>query len=174
MLWIVRGWSSASPHDPVDICILKHRDHPNIKLIRENVSFVNLFTFLKITETDVKRETIKLNPKNSGASGNSTKALKESSYACNLALKNIWNFEMLEKQCFFQNLKVAWQYTSLQKQKGPNLVENYMPVRVLPSVSKIFERIVQTNKHRVIWRGFNTRWNVSGMSRRQRFFFALA
>ena len=79
MLWIVRGWSSASPHDPVDICILKHRDHPNIKLIRENVSFVNLFTFLKITETDVKRETIKLNPKNSGASGNSTKALKESS-----------------------------------------------------------------------------------------------
>ena len=33
--------NSTSPHDPVDICILK--------LIWENVSFVNPFTFLEIT-----------------------------------------------------------------------------------------------------------------------------
>ena len=55
--------NSASADDPVHVCILKYRDHPNIKLIWENVSFVNPFTFSEITETDIEREILKLNPK---------------------------------------------------------------------------------------------------------------
>ena len=91
------GVNRTGLHKPVDICILKYRGHPSIKLIRENVSFVNPFIFSESTETDIERETMKLNPKNSVTSGNiPTKVLKESSYACNLALINICNFEMLE------------------------------------------------------------------------------
>ena len=46
------------------------------------------------------------------------------SEACNLALKNIWNFVMLEKQCFSQNLMSAG-VALVYKKKDPNLAENY-------------------------------------------------
>ena len=51
------------PHNPVDISILKYRDQPSIKLIRENVSFVNP---LILVETDIEKEILKLNPEKGG------------------------------------------------------------------------------------------------------------
>ena len=35
------------------------------------------------------------------------KVLKKSSNARDYALKNVWNLQMLEKQCFLKNLKVV-------------------------------------------------------------------
>ena len=61
--------NSTSAHDPVDICIPKYRNHLRIKLIRENVSLTNPFTFSEITETDIEREILKLNPKTLVCSG---------------------------------------------------------------------------------------------------------
>ena len=46
------------------------------------------------------------------------------------------------KQCFSQNAKLA-DVTPGCKEKGPELVENHRPVSVLPSVSKIFETVIQ-------------------------------
>lgn len=54
----------------------------------------------------------------------------------------IRNFKMLVKQCFWQNLKLT-DAKPVYKKKDSNLVENYMPVSVLPSVSKMFDRIIQ-------------------------------
>ena len=71
-----------------------------------------------------------------------TKVFKESSSACNTVLRDIWNFEILRKQNFSQNLKLA-DITPVYKKKDPTLAENYHPVSVLPSVSKIFGRIIQ-------------------------------
>ena len=48
----------------------------------------------------------------------------------------------MRKQNFPQNLKLA-DITPVYKKKDPILAENYRPVSVLPSVSKIFERIIQ-------------------------------
>ena len=70
------------------------------------------------------------------------KVLTESSNVCNAVLRDIWNFEILEKQNFPQNLKLA-DITPVYKKKDPTLVENYRPVSVLPTVSKVFERIIQ-------------------------------
>ena len=56
-----------------------------------------------------------------------TKVLKESSNVCNAILRDIRNFEMLEKQIFPQNLKLV-NITSVYKKKGLTLVENYQPV----------------------------------------------
>ena len=64
------GVNSTCLHNPVDICILKYRGHASIKLIRENVSFINPFAFSESIETDIERETMKPNPKNAGTSGN--------------------------------------------------------------------------------------------------------
>ena len=64
-------------HDPVDICILGYKDHPNIILILEKVSVLNLFTFLEITKTNFERRILKENPKKAGTLGNTlTKVLK--------------------------------------------------------------------------------------------------
>ena len=51
-----------------------------------------------------------------------TKVLEESSNVCILALKNLWNLEMLEK-CFSQNLKLA-DVALVYKKKYPNLAEH--------------------------------------------------
>ena len=68
--------------------------------------------------------------------------LKSSSEICSVVLQNIWNSEILGKLCFPDKLKLA-EVAPVYKKKDPTLVENYTPVSVLPSVSKIFERIIQ-------------------------------
>ena len=59
-----------------------------------------------------------------------------------VVLRDMWHCEILGKQSFSQNLKLA-DITPVYKKKDPTSVENYRPVSVLPSVSKMFERIIQ-------------------------------
>ena len=59
-----------------------------------------------------------------------------------MILKNIWNYELLEKQYFSDNLNLA-DIAPAYKIKDPPLVVNYRPVSVLTSVSNIFERTIQ-------------------------------
>ena len=129
--------------DEVDIAINRYKNHPSIKMINENVSFERRFTFKEIYESDIQKEISSLNPKKAGTFGNiQTKVLKESSNVYNAILRDIWHCEILGKQNFFQNLKLA-NITPVYRKKDPTSVENYWPVSVLPSVSKIFERIIQ-------------------------------
>ena len=90
--------NSTTPHDPVNICILRYMNHPNIKLIWQSASFVNPFAILEITETYVANEILKLNPKIVGTFGNiTTDSYKWFSDTFNLALKNTQNSKMLKK-----------------------------------------------------------------------------
>ena len=50
-------------------------------------------------------------------------------------------FRNFGKATFFTKFKA--DVTPVYKKKDPTLAENYMPVNVLPSVSKVFERIIQ-------------------------------
>ena len=61
---------------------------------------------------------------------------------CSPVLANIWNAEILLNNNFPENLKLA-DVTPFLKKKYKTFVENYRPVSVLPTVSKIFERIMQ-------------------------------
>ena len=73
--------NSATPHDPVNICILRYMNHPNIKLIWQSAN-----------------EILKLNPKVVGTFGNiTTDSYKGFSDTFNLALKNRRNSKMLKK-----------------------------------------------------------------------------
>ena len=111
-------------------------------MINENVSFESQFSFTAVNEDDIQREILNLNPKKPGTFGNiPTKMLKSSSEICSVALQNIWNSEILGKLYFPNKLKLA-DITPVYKKKDPTLVENNRPVSVLPSVSKIFERII--------------------------------
>ena len=129
--------------DPIDYAIAKYKNHPSIIMINENVSFESRFSFTAVNEDDIQREILNLNPKKSGTFGNiPAKMLKSSSEIYNVALQNIWNSKILGKLYFPNRLKLA-DITPVHKKKDPTLVENYRPVSVLPSVSKIFESMIQ-------------------------------
>ena len=72
----------------------------------------------------------------------STRRLKDVSDICYPILTNIWNQEILLNKIFLENLKLV-DVPPIFKKKDKTFVENYRPVSVLPTVSKIFERIMQ-------------------------------
>ena len=61
--------------------------------------------------------------------------------ACSPALANIWNKEILLIKYFPENLKLA-DVTPIFKKKDKTFAENYRPISVLPTVSKIIEQIM--------------------------------
>ena len=61
-----------------------------------------------------------------------TKCLKEVSDIYRPTLQNIWNKEIINSKLLFSRKKTVY-------------VEKYKPVSVLPTVSKVFERIMQSN-----------------------------
>ena len=67
-----------------------------------------------------------------------TEVHKDSSNICNSILQDIWNCEILGKQYFPKNLKLAG-ITLVCKKKDPTLVQNHRPVSVLPSVLMSFK-----------------------------------
>ena len=77
-------------------------------MINENVLYESRFNFKEIKESDMQKEICNLSSKKLEIFGNVTvKVLKESLNSCNAVLRYIWSFEILEKQHFHQNLKLA-------------------------------------------------------------------
>ena len=129
----------------MDIALEKFKDHPNVKIIKENVCTESLFHFPKISVSEMTKELSSLNSKKAGTFGNiPAKVLTTSSDISNKVLQKIWNFEILGKQYFPQNLKLTY-ISPVSKKKDPTLAENYRPVSVLPTVSKVFQRILKNN-----------------------------
>ena len=57
-------------------------------------------------------------------------------------LQQIWTDEILKKCQFPENLKLA-DITPFFNEEDKNLAKNYRPVSVLPTLSKVFEKIMQ-------------------------------
>ena len=129
--------------DGVDDAIEKYNDHPSINMVNENASFESRFRFKEIGDSDIQKEVSYLISKKAGTFGNiPSKVLKDSSDIWNSILQDKWNYEILGKQYFPKNLKLA-DITPVHKKKDSTLVANYRPVSVLPCVSKVFERMIQ-------------------------------
>ena len=74
----------------VNVAIEKYKDHPGIKIIKENVSFESRFNFKEISKSDVQKEAFNLNSKKVGTLGNiSTAVLKGSTNISNSLLQDI-------------------------------------------------------------------------------------
>ena len=92
---------------------------------------------------NILKEIINLDNKKNGTFKNiHTRRLKDVSDICSPILANIWNEEILLNKNIPENLKSA-DVSPIFKKKDKTFVENYRPVSVLPTVSKIFERIMQ-------------------------------
>ena len=72
--------------------------------------------------------------------GNIPKVPKVPKDAFDAETWHLKSFEMLEKRCFLQNLKLV-DVTPAYKKTDLNLVESYRPVGALPSVFKFLKKL---------------------------------
>ena len=115
----------------------------SLKIIEENVSTESLFHFTEISVSEITNGLSSVNTKKVETLGDiPTKVLKISSDICNKVIQKIWNSEILGKQYFPQNLKLA-DVTSAFKKKDPTLAKNCRPASLLLTISKVFERIIR-------------------------------
>ena len=129
--------------NPVEIAIKIYQQHPSINLKKENITNNESFHFLPTEQESILKEIINLDNKKNGTFKNiHTRRLKDVSDICSPILANIWNEEILLNKIFPENLKLA-DVSPIFKKKDKTFVENYRPVSVLPTVSKILERIMQ-------------------------------
>ena len=128
---------------PVEIAVKKYENHPSIVGITEKFNFTTCFEFQEVTLKHTEKEILNLDTKKAVAPNSiPAKVLKETSDICSPVLQQIWNDEILKKCQFPDNLKLA-DMTPVFKKEDKNLAKNYRPVSVLPTLSKVFEKIMQ-------------------------------
>ena len=133
--------SNIIHNDHIDNIIQIYENHPSILRIRENVNQIELLSFSKINERQMETEINSLNPKKApGMDGIPTNILMESIELVKSPLTQLFN-TCVETQQFPNNLKYAI-VTPLFKKDDNTDKANYRPISVLPSISKIFERLM--------------------------------
>ena len=131
--------------DPVEAAIHKFSNHPSILKINEMVNDKNVeqFNFAKITTERMENEIMKLDVKKATTYKNiPPKILKQNLDICTPILKDILN-SAFDNNEFPDELKLADVYSVFKKTDSTKKT-NYRPVSVLPTVSKPFERIMQS------------------------------
>ena len=127
-----------------EIAIRKFECHPSILKIKEKVTINSPFTFSKVCYSVMIDELKKLNIKTSSTFMNITpKLLKDTMGIIVEPLVNIWNVEIICHRKFPSKLKYA-DLIPIFKKLDSTQTENYRPVSILPVVSKLFERLMQT------------------------------
>ena len=130
--------------DPVKRAIKKFGHHPSIIDIKKNVDIVSKFSFTEVQVDDMRKEINNLNSKKSSTFMNiPVKRLKEVVDVVAQPLTDIWKHEIVLGRKFASQLKLA-DITPLHKKLETINKENYRPVSLLPVVSKLFERLMQT------------------------------
>ena len=131
----------------IENSISKFKDHPSILEIQQKLSIHEHFEFRQVDEEEVFNQLKALDIKKATTFQNiPCKLLKENAEVCTPVLTNIINNEF--RSCSFPNKLKEADSTPIfkkdrKKKKDATNVENYRPVSVLPSTSKIFERIMQ-------------------------------
>ena len=99
------------------------------------------FTFKNVDHDTVDSIINELSPKSSyGFDGISTKLLKHIKNALLIPITSIIN-QMLNTGIFPDKLKIA-KVTPVYKKDNENQFTNYRPISMLPSISKIFEKVI--------------------------------
>ena len=143
----ITPWETCSNKDELHnvsdiVCIVqKYRDHPSIKAILSSKrQLPSSFAFSNVTSEEVNLTILKLNPKKSVSGPFPTKIVRMvADIICGpvpLCLNST-----LKSGTFPHDLKLA-HVTPAFKKGDKFLKENYRPISILPSLSKIYERII--------------------------------
>ena len=141
------GEDTTGFNDPIAAAVQKFSKHPSVVAIREKLDQFSdntrIFDFQKIDIETMDKEVSNLNSKKKGTFCNiAPNDLKETGDICNPILLEAWNSEIIEDGIFPTNLKLA-DISPVYKKEDRTLEKNYRPVSVLPTSSKIFERLMQ-------------------------------
>ena len=133
--------STVGIYHPIDIAIKKFISHPSILKIREKVKETS-FSFSNVTLEDVELKIKLLNPNKANTFRNiPVKNLKENVDITGNILHKIIHDAILN--CYFPDkLKMADISPNHKKEDMTNK-DNYRPISILPSISKLFERLMQ-------------------------------
>ena len=127
--------------DKVCNAISKFKDHPSILKIKENIQAKDTFTFPMSDIDDIKRVINTMNINKPTTYNNiPAKHIVETSDICSPLITKIYN-EFISNGNFPCSLKMA-DITPAHKKDERTNKGNYRPVSILPSTSKIFERLM--------------------------------
>ena len=138
-----------SDQGEVENIISKFKYHPSILLIRTKVNLGENLTFNEVTEEEVLNLLKQVNGKKATTFQNiPCKALNQNAEVCAPVLTNIFNTQIIRGLLFPDMAKnadiIPIFKRDKKKKKDATDVQNYRPVSVLPSTSKVFERIIQS------------------------------
>ena len=118
----------------------KHYNHPSVIKIRENIRKRQYFYFTAVNDKDIEKLIQKMDPKKSqGYDDIPSKLLRLGASGISSHVSYLEN-DCLHV-CEFPDIMTLADVSSLFFNRNDNLNEdNYMPVSVLPSLSKVYER----------------------------------
>ena len=143
-LGIIENFIDENPTDqvtdPVEKTVKKFSNHPSILKIKGHHQNAGPFGFQKVAPGTVDKEVKNLNPKKATTHKNiPPKILKSNSDVCVEPFTNL--IDCIENSTFPDELKCA-DVTPLPKNGPTNTRTNFRPISVLPTVSQLFERIM--------------------------------
>ena len=143
----------------IEKAIVKYENHPSIIKINETHAITNKFSFSTVTRDDVQKIVNALDISNATAFCSvPTKIFKENFDIFSDVITNIYN-DSTSSVNFPTNLKCSDNSTAHKKNDYMDK-SNYRPVSLLPSVSKVFERLMNGDinsyietflSHRLMW-----------------------
>ena len=129
----------ATSSDDIENVINKFKSHPSIIKIKENVQLNEIFSFPVSSEEEITEEIKNLNINKPTTLNNiPSKVIVENNDICSPFISKIYNDSIIGGT-FPELLKMA-DVTPAHKKEDPSIKENYRPVSILPSISKIFEK----------------------------------
>ena len=139
----IEGYSvegiSIDPHvDPISYATEKFRKHPSIVKIKESITIEEKFSFPETEIAEVKKEIHGRNVNKPTTLNNiPAKILVLTSDICSPVITKIYNKS--KENCDFPNALKMADITPAHKKEETTNKENYRPVSILPSISKILE-----------------------------------
>ena len=119
--------------------IFNYKDHPSVTKIRETVNIDDTFHFTPVNVEQISETMKGLNKKKASTfNGIPSKILAENYDIISPFITKMYNDSNLNLK-FPDSLKLA-DITPTYKKNDTTIKENYRPVSILPSVSKLFER----------------------------------
>ena len=133
------NYSDDPELDKISNIIKKFKNHPSVTKIKENVYVEGQFHFSTVTETVIKEKINSLD-KNKPSTFNNipTKILVENSDIISPFLTKMYN-DSKSISDFPSILKLA-EIIPAHKKDDRSIKNNYRPISILPSISKVFER----------------------------------
>ena len=133
-------WKPSIICSSINDIIQKYENHPSILKIKQSVKWDSTFTFSHIYPWDTYQVIMALNP-SKGTSGHiPTNILQLAARECCVPLTDCLNNCLLE--CTFPSeLKLA-SIIPVLKSGDESDKENYRPISILPTLSKVFEKLL--------------------------------